>query len=143
MLIDAQLRFDNDAEHLSDEASTNIVDLGSPRDIGVGEDLYFVCQVTTAFTDSSSNSTMEVTLETDDNESFTSAKPVQTIGIFSALSPAGSRLVAKLAPGAIDERYLRVNYDPANGDLTTGKFTSFLTTSIDSFKSYPAGYTIS
>lgn len=143
MYLDAHNLFDDNAQHLTTEASTNLIDLGAARNIGVGEDIYFVIQVDTAFTDGSSNSTMTITLETDDNSSFSSATTAQTIGTFAALSAAGSRLIAKLQPNAINERYLRAKYTVANGDLTTGKFTAFLTTNIDAFTAYPNGYTIS
>ena len=111
--------------------------------MGAGETIYFVIQVDTAFTDSSSNSTMAITLETDDNASFSSATTAQTIGTFAALAAAGTRLIAKLQPSAINERYLRVKYTVANGDLSTGKFTAFLTKDIDAFTAYPDGITIS
>ena len=127
MYIDAHNLFDDAAAHLTTEASTNLIDLGAIRNMGVGEDIYFVIQVDTAFTDGSSNSTMAITLETDDNASFSSATTAQTIGTFAALTAAGTRLVAKLQPDAINERYLRVKYTVANGDLTTGAFTAFLT----------------
>lgn len=143
MFIDAQLQFDNNAQHLTTEASTNIIDLSAIRNLGVGEDLYFVAVVTTTFSDSSSNSTMTLSLETDDNASFSSATTAQTIGTFSALAAAGTRLIAKLQPNAINERYLRLKYTVANGDLSTGNFTTFITNSIDAFNAYPSGFSIS
>lgn len=143
MYLDQQLLFDDNAEHLTNEGSTNLVDLGAARNIGVGESLYFVIVVDTALTDASSNSTMTITLETDDNSSFSSATTAQTIGTFEALAAAGTRLVAKLQPDAINERYLRVKYTVANGDLSTGKFTAFLTKDLQAYTSYPDGFTIS
>lgn len=143
MILDAHLLFDDAAAHLTTEASTNLIDLSAIRDIGTGEDLYFVILVDTAFTDASSNSTMAITLESDDNASFSSAATAQTIGTFAALSAAGTTLFAKLAPGAINERYLRVKYTVANGDLTTGAFTAFLTKDVQKYTSYADGLTIS
>lgn len=143
MYLDQQLLFDDNAEHLTTEASTNLVDFGAARNLGVGEDLYFVIIVDTAFTDASSNSTMTITLETDDNASFSSATTAQTIGTFAALAAAGTRLAVKLQPDKINERYLRVKYTVANGDLSTGKFTAFLTKDLQAYTSYPDGITIS
>lgn len=136
MQIDAQFQFDLAAAHLTTEASTDYVDLSVARDMGAGRPLYFIILVTTAFTDSGSNSTMAITLESDDNTSFSSATTVQTIGTFAALSAAGSRFVAPLALFTTPERYLRVKYTVANGDLTTGKFTAFLTMDIDAWRAY-------
>jgi len=143
MFLDAQNQFDDNAAHLTTEASDNLIDLGGARDLGVGEEIYFVIQVDTAFTDASSNSTMTITLETDDNAAFSSATTGQTIGTFAALAVAGTRLVAKLQPEVINERFLRVKYTVANGNLSTGKFTAFLTKDLQAYTSYPDGITIS
>lgn len=143
MYVDNQLLFDETAEHLTTEASTNLIDLGENRDLGAGEDLYLVAIVDVAFTDGSSNSTMTLTLETDDNASFSSATTAQTIGTFAALSAIGTKLIAKLQPAKIVERYLRVKYTVANGDLTTGKFTVFLTKDVENHVVFPDNITIS
>ena len=38
MYLDSQAQFDDAASHLTTEASTNILDLGAIRDIGVGKE---------------------------------------------------------------------------------------------------------
>lgn len=143
MILDAALLFDNNVQHLTTEAGTDYIDLGSNRNLGVGEELYFFAVVTVAFTDSGSDSTMTLSLETDDNSSFSSATSAQTIGTFAALSAIGTRLVAKLQPDKIVERYLRLKYTVANGDLSTGKFTAGLTKNIQAFTAYADNITIS
>lgn len=143
MILDAALLFDNNVEHLTTEAGTDYIDLGSNRNLGVGAELYFFAIVTVAFTDASSNSTMALTLETDDNTSFSSATTAQTIGTFAALAAIGTRLVARLQPDVITERYLRLKYTVANGDLSTGKFTAGLTHNIQAFTAYADNITIS
>ncbi len=143
MILDAALLFDNNVAHLTTEAGTDYIDFGAIRNMGVGEPLYFFIVVTTAFTDSGSDSTMTITLETDDNTSFSSATTAQTIGTFSALSAIGTRLVARLQPDKINERYLRVKYTVANGDLSTGKFTAGLVKDIQAFTAYADAITIS
>jgi len=143
MILDKELIFDDNVAHLTTGPSTNLVDLSEPRNIGVGEKLYFVIIVDEAFTDGGSDSTMTITLETDDNEGFSSAVTAQTIGTFAALAAIGSRLIALLQPDSINERFLRVNYTVANGDLSTGKFTSFITHTIDAYTAYPDNITIS
>jgi hypothetical protein len=143
MIFDQQNQFDAAAQHLTTEASTNLIDFSAIRNLGVGENLYFVAIVTTAFTDTGSDSTMTLTLETDDNSGFSSALTGQTIGTFAALSAAGTRLVARLQPDTINERFLRVKYTVANGNLTTGNFTTFLCHDIQAYTSYPDAITIS
>lgn len=144
MILDAALYFDNGVQHLTTEAGTDYIDLGAVRDIGVGEPLYAVAIVTVAFTDGASNSTMALTLETDDNTSFSSPALARiSLGTFAALSAIGSRLIARIPPERIVERYMRVYYTVANGDLTTGKFSVFLAHNIQAYTSYAKGYTIS
>lgn len=144
MILDAQTLFDEQAQHLTTGASTNLLDLGpgANRNLGVGNRLYVVAVVTTAMTDSGSDSTMTLTLETDSAAAFSSATTAQTIGTFSAASAAGTRLVVALNPDAIVERYLRVKYTVANGDLTTGKFSVFIVNDIDAVTYYPDAVTI-
>lgn len=142
MFLDAALYFDNDVQILTTGASADYVDLGQNRNIGVGEDLYFVSIVSVAFTDASSNSTMTLTIEGDDSAGFGSAVTLQTIGTFAALSAIGTRLAAKLQPDVYTKRYIRVKYTVANGDLSTGKFKSFIVKDLQAFTAYADGITI-
>lgn len=141
MILDAQNLFDEAAAHLTTEGSTNVIDLGplqgSVRDIGVGESLHAVVQVTEAFTDAGSDSTMTVEIEADDDVAFGSPEAKkQTLGTFAALSAIGARFVAKLQPEILVKRYIRLKYTVANGNLTTGKFTAFLTKDVDLYRAY-------
>ena len=143
MILDAALLFDNNVQHLTTEAGTDYIDFGSNRNMGVGEQLYFFAIVTVAFTDASSNSTMTLSLETDDNTAFSSATTAQTIGTFAALAAIGTRLVSRLDVDKINERYLRLKYTVANGDLSTGKFTAGLVKDVQAFTAYADNITIS
>lgn len=143
MILDKELLFDDSAAHLTTEASTNYVDLAAVRRLGNGRPIYFFAIVDTAFTDSSSNSTMTLTLETDDNTSFSSATTAQTVGTFAALSAIGTRLAVALQLDTINERYLRLKYTVANGDLTTGAFTAGLVLDVQLWDAYASGFSIS
>ena len=143
MFLDAHNLFSDAQAITASAASTNIIDLGAIRDLGVGENLYVVVQFDVAFTDASSNSTVVPTVETDDNASFSSATTGMTLGTFAALTAAGTKLVARLQPGKVNERYMRVYYTVANGDLTTGSFTAYLTKDVQAYTSYADAVTIS
>lgn len=142
MYIDAQNLYDSAAAHLTTGGSTNVIDHKVAGDLGVGENLYLVVIVTTAFTDSGSDSTMAVSLDTDNDVAFGSVDNSQVVGTFPALSAVGARLVARVQPEKITSRYSRVSYTVANGNLTTGAFTAFLTHDIDAIKYYANGYNI-
>jgi uncharacterized protein YdbL (DUF1318 family) len=143
MYQDAHNQFSSAQAVTATAASTNLIDLGAIRNMGVGENLYLVVVCTTAMTDAGSDSTLAVTVETDDNSSFSSATTTQTIGTFAAVSAAGTKLVARIQPDQMNERYVRLKYTPANGNLTTGSFTAFITHDIDAYTSYADGITIS
>jgi hypothetical protein len=144
MYVDKENNY-SDAQAITASAgSTHIIDHGIARDLGTGEDIYLVSLVDVAFTDGSSDSTVTVTLETDEDVAFGSpTTAIVTLAVFSALSAIGTIRYAKLPPGTVNERYSRVYYTVANGNLTTGSITSFLTKDIHKYVTYAKGYTIS
>lgn len=137
-MLDIELMFDVDGEHLTTEASDKYVDLNSVRDIGAGQTLYIESVAKQAMTDVGSDSTMTLTVETDDNDAFSSPTTVQTIGTFPATSAAGTKLSVGMAVTDDYERYLRIKYTVANGDLTTGKFSTYITLMPSVDRIYPA-----
>jgi len=144
MILDAQALFSDSQAITATAVSTNAYDLKKvSQDVGTGERLYLYVTVVTAFTDSGSDSTVAVTLVTDDNSSLSSATAVQTLGTFAALSAVGSKLVVPIASNLTLEQYIGLNYTLANGNLTTGAVTAGIVTEADLYKVYPKGYTIS
>lgn len=144
MYLDALLQFSDSQAVTATAVSTNVINLGTGgRDIGVGEDLYFFIGLPVAMTDAGSDSTVTVTVEVDDNESFTSATVAQTIGVFPALSAAGAKLIAKIQPLAVNEQYVRLRYTVANGNLTTGSIDAAIMKDVDAYKFYQDAITIS
>ena len=124
--------------------SSNVVDHGQgARDLGTGENLYLHVNVDTAMTSAGGTETVTVTMETDDNEAFGSATVAQTIGVFAAASAAGARLIARLQPLAINERFTRLRYTVANGPLTAGAFSAYLVHGVDAGAHKPDNITIS
>lgn len=143
MYVDATLRFSNAQAITAAAASTDSIDLGAVRDLGTGEPLYIVCVCTVAMTDASSDSTLAVSLEGDSTSTFT-PDGSDTLFTFPAVSAAGTVRYARFDPAmASNFRYLQLRYTPANGNLTTGSFTAFITNNIDRYVSYADGYTIS
>jgi hypothetical protein len=144
MLIDKELQY-SDAQAVTASArSTNVVDHGEARELGTGETMYHVVAVTTAMTDSSSNSTITATLETDSDEAFGSPTlAVISHDVFAALAAAGTQRMRQLPVGGVNERYSATYYTTANGDLTTGSFDAFLCHGVHKWKAYADNVTIS
>lgn len=144
MILDALLEF-SDAQAVTATAiSTNVIDLGPVtdnvlRDIGTGEHTYLVVTTETAATDTGSDATLTVTLESDSTANLATSPTVHySTGAlaFAAFSPAGARLVAIRLPAGNYEQYLGVRYTVANGPLTAGTFNAFLTKDAQLYRAY-------
>lgn len=145
MYLDAHLKF-SDAQAITAEAySTNVYDIADvDRDLGTGTSLYLVVVVDVAFTDSGSNSTLTCALAYDSSATMAGSPTVfQTIGSLGALSAIGTKLIAKLQPFTIPERYIAMKYTPVNGDLSAGSVTAFLTRNVSKYINYNDNVTIS
>ena len=145
MNLDANLKFSPTPQAVTaDAASTDKIDLSGIRDAAVGpRTLYFYSICTVAMTDGASNSTLAVILESDSDSAFGSATAVRTLGTFPAVSAIGAKVgPIALGPGDMNERYAGIRYTPANGDLTTGSFSSFLSYDPHVWTAYPDSVTI-
>jgi hypothetical protein len=136
MFIDGDLLFSDAQALTATAASTNYIDVGAARDLGVGQELYIVVIVDTAFTDASSDSTITVSIETDDEVTFTGPAATHTLGILAALSAAGTKKVYRIGPDMLNYRYAQLKYTTTNGSLTTGAVTAFITTAVDKWAAF-------
>ena len=143
MYIDSQLLFSDAQAITAAAASTNSINLGAVRDIGTGEDLYLVVICDVAMTDGGSDSTLAVAIEGDSTSTFT-PDASDTVCTFAALSAIGTTKIVKLSPGmdSLQYQYIQLKYTPANGNLTTGSFTAFLTKDVQKYVSYADSITI-
>lgn len=142
MLIDRQNQFSDNQSVNSSVASTDSIDLGAVRNIGVGEAIYIVFLVTTAFVGAGATSTPS--LQTDDNSAFSSAATVRTYDTIPALSAIGTHRYYEIEPFTATgtyERFIRVFYT-VSGTLTASGVTSFLTKDLAAFRAYTSGYTV-
>jgi hypothetical protein len=152
MYIDKQAEL-SDAQAVAATAiSTNVMDLISNasgknplRDIGTGQDVYLVVLTAVAATDSGSDATLAVTLESDSTENLATSPTVHfSTGAlaFAAFSPVGTVLAAVKLPAGSYERYLGVRYTVGSGPLTAGAFDAFLTTDVQAWRAYARNYTV-
>jgi len=148
MYLDAKNEFSDAQAVTSTAISSNVIDLGATntlKDIGTGQDVYLVVSTQTAATDSGSDATLTVTLESDSTANLATSATVHfSTGAlaFAAFSPAGSVLAAVKLPAGNYERYVGVRYTVASGPLTAGKFDAFLTTDVQAWRAYADNVTI-
>lgn len=145
MILDKQLEFSSEQAVTASAASTNVIDLGVARDIGVGEELYIRIGVTETMDDSGDDSTLTVSLQTDDNEAFNSASTVATLVVIPAVTAAGTEYFIKVPIATLNafERYIRLYYTTTGGDLSAGKFDANIVKDIQKYTNYASGFSIS
>ncbi|MCW3505653.1 Bbp16 family capsid cement protein [Burkholderia cenocepacia] len=137
MYIDSLLEFSRAQALSASGASTNIIDLGSDRDIGPGRPLWVVVAVAVAADNTTGDETYSIALQTDDNAAFSSPTTIATLAPAAASMPAGSRFVIGM-PFA-NERYLRLNYT-LGGTTPSVTLNAFLTDQDPaSWQAYPDG----
>lgn len=122
-VLDRQALFSNDQAITASTASTDIIDLGSsPRDVGSGEPVTVLVQVTEAFNNLTS---VTVALQTAAAENF--ASPVQLTAATLALASltVGAKFPITTVPGGV-LRYLRLYYTVTGSAPSTGKITAGL-----------------
>ena len=143
MIIDAQALF-SDAQALgaATSVSTNVIDLGSDRNAGVGEPMAVVVVIDVALEDGDGDETYVVTVQ-----SGSTATPTDVIATATMTrgDVAGTKYVLPLPADGRTDRYLRVNYT-LGGTLTAGgTVTTFLQpmSMIQNDNVYPDGITIS
>jgi hypothetical protein len=111
MIMDAQNTY-SDAQALTGTGavSTNVIDHGSDRDIGIGEPLAVVVTVDVALA-GGGGQTYTVTLQSDSSVGFGSAVAVATSPTFAAGTlVAGSRYVLGVGMDKLTNRYTRLNH---------------------------------
>lgn len=107
MFIDRQ-NLVSDAQALTvTAASTDFIDLGQERRLGIGEPMCVVISADVAL--AGTTPTFVATLQSDDNTSFSSAASLAVSPTFSSFA-AGAKYVLPIPPGIATERYIRVNY---------------------------------
>ena len=99
--------------------STNVIDLSVDRDIGKGEPVPFLAQITT-LVESGGAATLQLILETDDNEAMASAETLYTSEVITlAALVAGYKFPINFVPRT-NQQYLRASYVIGTADITAG-----------------------
>ncbi len=124
MILDAQLMFSDAQAITADAASTNIIDLGSVRQIAVGTPMAVLVGGDVSADITTTDETYSVNIQTDDNAAFSSPTTVSTNVITAANLAAGAKHIISV-PQAGMERYMRVYYD-VGGTTPTVTLTAFL-----------------
>lgn len=123
MIFSVEQKFSDAQVVAANGPSTNIIDLGETgtvlkapaalvRDIGKGMPIPIGIQLTEDAADP--GDTLQVTLQVDDNEGFSSATDVAQSVVLTG-GEAGDQLSLYYVPQKTDERYVRLNYAVTGG----------------------------
>lgn len=139
MMLDANTLFSDDQAVTATAASTNYMDLKAANTppggsatlghkIGGALDIPLLVQVTTAFATLTS---LTISIETDDNASFSSAKTVaSTHAIPVADLVAGYIAPLVVIPHTVAEQYVRLKYTVGGSNATAGAIKAAVVTGI-------------
>lgn len=161
MYVDSQFELSDAQVVTSTAISANVYDLFTVRrggttvaadtspnlriDIGGFDDLWLVCSTQTAITDTGSDATLTVTVESADNEALsTNAQVHYSTGAlaFATYAAAGTTIFAVKLPVGLYRRYLGLRYTVAAGPFLTGAIDAFVTTGLQLNRIYKSGFTV-
>ena len=135
MIFDLTTMFSNAQAITADAASTDVLDLGVvgrvygaaadlTKDIGKGNCIPILIQVVETFNTLTS---LTIALQTDDADTFGSAKTVWSAVVALADLKAGKVIVPEFIPRGTDERFMRLYYTVTGTAPTLGKITAGVT----------------
>jgi len=149
MIIDANLQFDPTGTAVTATGpSTNVIDLGTARDMGIDDDgLEVFCIVQQTFT-AAGAATLTVQVQSSvDNSTFNTL--VESAAIPVAKLTLGTEILRCKLPAdqpaltAGIGRYLRLEYVVATGPFTAGKVQAALVLDRQANIAYPPGVVVS
>lgn len=144
MILDAQQNYSNAQALTATADSTNYIDHGADRNLGIGDPVLVELVLDVAASDANGNETYTAILETDDNTSFSSATQVGPTVTITRGDAAGTRYFIPLPPDTSLERYTQLAFTLGGTDPTvtvTAHLKQFNEVQNDVI--YPNGYTIS
>jgi hypothetical protein len=142
MILDSSLQLALTQAVTATALSTNVIDIGSARNIGAGDDLYLYIQTNTAAA-AAGNATVNFQLQTSQAQALTSPVTVLDSGAIPIASlGANSCLKLKLPTSPAFQEFLALNFLVTNGPLTAGAFSATITRNVDDSAVYPSGFNI-
>lgn len=141
-ILDANLRFSDSQALTATADSTNVIDLSSDRDTGAGEPMCVIVYIETALGGTSSP-TLSVSIETDDNDSFSSGDVIAVSDAFTVaeIGSTGFEIVVPLPMR--NERFLQLIYT-LTGSSPTATVSAFYSqlSSAENQRYLPKNFTV-
>lgn len=131
MILDKLLQVSTAQVVTATAGSTDVLDLKQDRDIGIGEPVYLVTNISAV---SGTSPTLVIAIQSDDNSGFSSAS---VLASSASLAPpvAGQQIVVPLP--RTNERYLRANYTVGGTSPSITLDSYFTTNPPPGWQAYP------
>jgi hypothetical protein len=151
MILDSQLVLSDSQAVTATAISANVYDTNpisgpnATQDIGLGDPMWLVVSTAVTATDTSSDATLTITLESDTVAGLSSSPTVHYSSgaiAFASFATAGTRLVAIRLPAGAYKRYVGLRYTVAAGPLTAGQFDAYLTHDLQANVAMASGFTV-
>lgn len=148
MYVDSFLEF-ADAEAIDGSTGTalvgDVINLEDTRDIGQGEPLYLVIQVTTEVDSAADGASVEFILASDDSASIATGggatEHLSTGAVAEANLTAGKQFIYHLPlEGNAYEQYLGILATISGEAVTAGAVNAFITKDAGKYQAYPNNY---
>jgi len=145
MILDEKLEF-ADAAAIALNATnsiapnTDVIDLGATptlRDLGAGEPIYLVIQVSTVFA-GAGNVTFDLVSDSTANLATSKTTHLTTGALAYTVYTAGKTFIFALPGEVTYERYLGL-WETTSGNLTGGNINAFLTKDVSRYTAYNDG----
>lgn len=142
MILDSSLQLCLAQAVTATALSSNVIDIGSARNIGAGEDLYLYIQTNIAAT-AGGNATVNFQLQTSTASAMNNPVTLLDSGAIPIASLGGnSCLKLKLPTSQAFQEFLGLNFLVTNGPLTAGAFSAWIARNVDDTAAYPSGFNI-
>jgi hypothetical protein len=141
MILDSSLQLALAQAVTASALSANVIDIGSARNIGAGEDLYLYIQATTGVT-AAGNATVNFQLQTDATPALPTPVTVLDSGAVPIASLGANSCLKFRIPTAAFKEFVALNFLVTNGPLTTGAFTAVIALDVPDNTIYPSGFNI-
>jgi hypothetical protein len=143
MIFDEQNQYSSSQALTATAASTNVIDHGSDRNIGIGEPMCIFIVIDVAADDTNADETYVAQLQTDTVVGFGSPTSIGGSITIPRGTAAGTRYVQVLPPDTTTERFTRINYT-LGGTTPSVTLTAALipVSHLANYVSYPDNITI-
>lgn len=141
MILDKTLELSLAQAVTATALATNVIDIGSARNIGVGEDTFLFIKVGAAAA-AVGAATVNFQLQTSANSDLSSPTTLLDSGAIAKTALTANAVLKFKLPPADYKRYVGLNYLVGTGPLTAGDFSAWICNDVQDNTQYASGFAV-